>query len=271
MKHRYLKTALMCPPEYFDVNYSINPWMQGKKVNQDIAHTQWMALKNTLGQLRVEICEITQNEALPDMVFAADQAVTRNKCALLSNFHYKERRQESYYYEDWFISKGYSVKHLPENMYFEGGGESVWVGEKLLIGTGFRTSSGACSQIAETLDVETHCIELIDPLFYHLDTCLFVLNEKCAFWYESAFSASAKEKLNKLIPNLLPLSKKEAFNFAGNSVVTDHTVIMQSGNTELKSKVQDLGYRAIDIDVSEFMKAGGGAHCLVGVLEEEYV
>lgn len=260
----------MCPPTHFKVNYSINPWMQGEKVNQDVAYSQWLKLKNTLHSLGVEIHEIAQNNELPDMVFAADQAVIRGKRALVSNFHYKERQHESDYYEDWFKNQGYRVKRLPPNMYFEGGGESVWVGEKLLIGTGFRTSSGACSQIAEILDVETHCIELIDPRFYHLDTCLFVLNEKCAFYYESAFSPLAKEKLLKLIPNLIPISKKEAFNFAGNSVVTDHTVIMQPGNHEMKGKVQDLGYRAIDIDISEFMKAGGGAHCLVGVLEEEY-
>ena len=44
-----MKTAhvfLMCPPEYFDVSYIINPWMHGnvRKIDNALAKQQWRAL-----------------------------------------------------------------------------------------------------------------------------------------------------------------------------------------------------------------------------------
>ena len=34
---------LMCPPEFYDVNYVINPWMEGNlsKAKKDAAKIQW--------------------------------------------------------------------------------------------------------------------------------------------------------------------------------------------------------------------------------------
>ena len=43
------KKVLMSSPEYFKVEYSINPWMvAGATVELDLAKTQWNNLKSTI-------------------------------------------------------------------------------------------------------------------------------------------------------------------------------------------------------------------------------
>lgn len=258
-----MKTALMCKPDYFEVKYSINPWMKNEIVDKNLAFFQWNNYKNALESSGVRVETINPHESSPDMVFAADQAVTIGGKTLISNFKYKQRREESGNYKKWFVKNNFNLKFLPENVYFEGGGESAWVNNKLLIGTGFRTSLNACEHIQKILDVEVTCLELINPNFYHLDTCLFVLNNETAFYYPNAFSKKANMRLKKLFNNLIKITKTEVFNFAANSVVLNNNVFMQKNNKSMKNKIDNLGYKTHELDFSEFMKSGGGAHCLV--------
>jgi len=261
-----MKNVLMCKPDYFDVHYSINPWMKDKKVNKNLAVNQWIYYKKILEDMGVSVDLLDPKNNLPDLVFAADQAVTKNKKAILSNFRHKERRNETKIYKKWFEKNDYDLAHLPKNIYFEGGGESIWVGDKLLIGTGFRTSQDACKHVQKLLNSETECLELMNPNFYHLDTCLFVLNPNVCFYYPPAFSKKSTIKLNKIFPEAIEIKKNEAYNFAANNVVIGKNVVMQKGNNNIKTKIENLGYKTYEIDLSEFMKSGGGAHCLVQLL-----
>lgn len=47
-----MQTFLMCKPRYFDVEYVINPWMEGNqgKVDKALAARQWQNLYDTLAQ-----------------------------------------------------------------------------------------------------------------------------------------------------------------------------------------------------------------------------
>ena len=65
-------TFLMCPPTMYDVNYVINPWMEGNLNRSSIqdATRQWERLHTELSRLaRVELVE--QQAGSPDMVFTA--------------------------------------------------------------------------------------------------------------------------------------------------------------------------------------------------------
>ena len=39
-----MDTFLLCPPDYFQVKYSINPWMSGEEVDVRVAVMQWLGL-----------------------------------------------------------------------------------------------------------------------------------------------------------------------------------------------------------------------------------
>lgn len=269
MKAKYLKKALMCRPTYYSVDYAINPWMRPGSTNPKVALRQWESLVEKLLNLGVNIEFINQEKGLPDMVFSADQGAVKKNKVLMSNFRYGVRQGEREPYLDWFIKRNYQPTFLPQNYFFEGG-DILPFKNIVFVGTGFRTSEVSCKKIGLILDVEVIKLQLINPRFYHLDMCLLPLDTRTAFFYPEAFSQESLEKLARIIPCLVPLSKKETYGFSANSIVTDHHVVLQKNNPFFKEKLLDFGYYPVEADLGEFMKSGGGIHCLIEVLSEEY-
>lgn len=261
----------MCRPTYFDqLNYVINPWMTPGKIDETKAMQEWEQLVTIYKELGATVEIIDQQKDSPDMVFTTDQGIVKDKTVLLSRFWAAERKKESKYYEEWFSEHGYNVLYLPENIYFEGNGDSFFWGDKLLVGIGYRADNQTCNAVSKLLNIEVIPLEIIDPKFYHLDVGFFPLNKQTAFYYPLAFSQKSRGVIKKLVPNPIELSQDEAYGFCANSVVTDHHVIHQKENPTFKEKLQKLGYESIEVDVSEFMKSGGGIHCLTNILEEAY-
>lgn len=241
--------------------------MKVGSVDKINALIQWETLVLQYQKLGVEVEFIDQIENHPDMVFAADQGLLlEEKHLLLSSFRFPERRGESEHYRSWYLNHGYLVTPLPDDLYFEGGGELQRWRDYLFIGVGFRTDHHSARHIGQVFRKEVLCLELNKAHFYHLDTCLMALDDKTVFYFPEAFSPASQKALQALIPNLLEITEAEVLNFAANSVVVGQSVLMQKGNPLMAAQIQNLGYRVITLDVSEFMKAGGGLHCLTGEL-----
>lgn len=116
--------------------------------------------------------------------------------------------------------------------------------------------------MGERLGVAVLPLELVDPRFYHLDTCFCPLSEDEAFYYPGAFDDYGRSVLQYQIPNLLEVSAEEAVSFSCNAVVVGKTVILNDGAPKLARALQDWGYEVRPIRLSEFIKAGGSAKCL---------
>lgn len=260
------KKVLMCEPRHFRVDYVINPWMKVGSVDVNDAMRQWENLKSVYENLGVSVEVVDQRDNLPDMVFSADCAVVVGNCALMSRFMYSQRQPEAEVYKGWFERNGFGVFELSEGSVFEGGGDSLWQGERLLVGTGWRTSMKVCNQVSEILDAEVVCLELTNPNFYHLDTCLLVIDQKTAFYYPEAFSDESRNKLKSLFVDIHELSEEEASGFVTNSVRIEDTLVVPTGNEGFNKRVQALGLTVKNVDVGEFVKAGGGIHCLTNII-----
>ncbi len=257
----------MCKPTHFQIKYKINPWMKLETVNKSLAMYQWKSLVNIYKKLGIKVSIINQDKNFPDMVFAADQGIVLKDKILISNFKYKERQGESILYRKWFIKNNIKVETIPNDIIFEGGGESVDFKNNLLVGVGFRTNLSAINYLSKKVDKKIITLKLINDSFYHLDTCLFVLDDKYIFYYPQAFSKSSITTIKTLSENIFEISEKEASNFAANSVFINGTVIIQANNPAFKNKIESLGYKVVKVDVGEFAKAGGGIHCLTGIID----
>jgi N-dimethylarginine dimethylaminohydrolase len=269
MDVKLIKKILLCKPLYFDtLDYVINPWMQPGTINGEKAMQEWNALVQVYQNQDVEIEIIDQQKGSPDMVFATDQGIIQEKKVLLSRFWTKERRNETSYYETWFHEHDYHIVTLPKDIYFEGNGDSSLWRDKIFIGIGYRADMETCKAVSKLLDREAIPLEIVNPKFYHLDVGFFSLNNDTAFYYPPAFSEKSRGVLKKLIPNLIEFTEGEALGFCANSIVTDHQIIHQKDNKTFTEKLKELGYNSIEVDVSEFMKSGGGIHCLTNILEE---
>lgn len=258
---RVIKKVLLCSPKYFQIHYQINPWMGNKQIDRSQAQKQWLRLNKLYQQLGIQIITINAQPNLPDMVFTADQGLVKNNSVIMANFRFRQRRPETKIYQDWFKKYGFNLLFLPKSLYFEGG-DALETGNKIIVGHGFRTSPQTPQVLAKLLKTPVVSLRLINPYFYHLDTCLFVLSPKEAFYYPKAFDRASQKKLASLFPKLIPLAKKEAFFLTANSFTTNHQVITQEKTPIFTKRLIQLGYQVHQVNTSEFTKAGGGIHCL---------
>jgi len=231
------------------------------QVNQSQAQQQWLKLTSLYSQLGIKVTTIKPKPDLPDMIFTADQGLIENSSVILANFRFKQRQPETKIYQQWFKKQRFKILTLPKNLYFEGG-DVLKIGKKIITGYGFRTSYQTPQAISKLLKTPVTSLRLINPYFYHLDTCLLALSPREAFYYPNAFDQASQKKLAQLFPKLIPFTKKEAFSLAANSISTDHQVIIPNSATTLAKKLGQLGYETFPTKVSEFIKAGGGIRCL---------
>lgn len=262
-----VKRVLLCRPTHFNVEYIINPHMKPYTVETAKALNEWDDLVATLKYLKIRVQTIEQEMDVPDMVFAVDQGIVRDGAVLMANFRYTQRQSERIYYRDWFRDNGFKLRAL-SNIYPFEGGDTIFFGEMLFVGTGFRASVSSCEELANKLGVDVIPLRLVDPYFYHLDMCFLPIDETTAFYYPKAFSKNSQNLIKRMVPNLIELTKDEVDTYAANSFVSGKDIVISKGipNTFHK-KLKKLDLNIHEVKIDEFKKAGGGIHCLINVLE----
>ena len=253
-------TVLLCPPVFFDVTYSINPWMKATIVNKPVAMDQWFKMKNTLEFLGATTKLIGQERRLPDMVFTANAGTVHGQKVVMSNFRHFQRKPEREVFQSWFEENGYETYILPEETIFEGCGDTIVSGDRLIAGYGFRSDLRALKLTADILDLKLTSLKLKNPNFYHLDTCFSLLREDLAIYYPGAFSKHTISKVKDI--ELLPVSGEEANKFACNSIIFGDNILMPYGNDTLANTLEEMGFQVHLINTSEFLKSGGSLQCM---------
>lgn len=275
--------VLMCEPRFYDVCYEINPWMHRLQgVELELAHRQWQTLRRLILDCGAEVLMIDQVPGLPDMVFTANAGLVYRNKVWLSHFKFPERQSEFEYFRAWFKTKGFEIVgerpedfsaqqaegvvvrryHGPE---FEGAGDALFLGDTLFGAYGFRSDQAYYERIGEIGIKKIVYCGLVDPYFYHLDTCFCPLKARQAIWWPKAFSPDSQASLQQAA-ELFVVPALEAKRFACNAVVLGDNVIIPSGCPETRKMLESLGFNVYDCDMSEFIKAGGACKCLTLLL-----
>lgn len=258
---------LMCAPDYYDVDYVINPWMEGNihKSSQDKAVEQWSKLNFVLNNI-AKVDLVKGQPGVPDMVFTANAGLVLGNNAVLSRFYHPERQGEEPYFKKWFEDNGFNVFELPKDLPFEGAGDALLdrEGRWLWAGYGFRSELDSHPYIAKWLDIEVLSLRLIDDRFYHLDTCFCPLTGGYLLYYPGAFDSYSNHIIEGRVPaeKRIAIAEADAINFACNSVNVGQTVVMNKASGSLKQHLADAGFEVIETPLTEFLKAGGAAKCL---------
>lgn len=267
--------VMVVNPKYFDVKYVINPHMEGHigDINFSEANSEWEKLKSAYENLGLYVHEVPPQPEFPDMVFCANQSLPNVKAdgtkeVIMSVMHSPQRKGEVPHIEKVYEESSYDVIHLDETQFtdFEGMGDAIWHFKKRLIwgGYGYRSSSDVYSHIAETLNTPVIALELVDEKFYHLDTCLCVLNEETALIYTKAFTEDGLKKIRSIFTTVIEANQHEAEDlFACNATSPDgKNVFIQKGCVEVNQKLEDLGFIVHEFSTDEFLKSGGSVFCM---------
>ncbi len=268
-----MNAYLMCPPDFFGVDYVINPWMSGNigGVDRALAARQWTALYNTLSE-HVAVRLVDPVEGLPDMVFTANAGIRARGSGtpgggtvVVSSFRADPRKPESAVFRHWFRTQGYEADFLDPGLTFEGAGDALYdAHQRLWLGHGFRRPPPAAPERSQRLGAPCFPLHLVDPRFYHLDTAFCPLNNGGLLYYPGAFDAQSRELIESAFPagDRIAVSEAEARRFACNAVNINGHLVTNAASDDTKLRVARAGYSVIELDMSEFIKAGGACKCL---------
>ena len=258
---------LMCAPQFYDVDYVINPWMEGNvnRSSREAAQVQWKALYQILNSY-AKVDLVDPQQGWPDMVFTANAGLVLGDTVVLSRFFHAERQGEEPYFQEWFEAQGCQVYTLPKSLPFEGAGDALLdrAGRWLWAGYGFRSELDSHPYLAKWLDVEVLSLRLVDHRFYHLDTCFCPLTDGYLLYYPAAFDTYSNRLIELRVPEekRIVVEEVDAVNFACNAVNIDRVLVMNSASDALKQAIGDRGFTVVETPLTEFLKAGGAAKCL---------
>ena len=268
---------LMTDPEWFDVAYEINPWMQPAAWRADAASNARAAraafetLRAALATAGAEVRVIEGAPGLADMVFPANAAVVLNRRVLLGRFRPKERRGEEERFAAAFETlrrEGVvdEVTRLPAGLFQEGAGDCIWDTARghFWAGWGQRSSRAAADAVADFFGREVIPLELADPRFYHLDTCFCPLPGGEILYYPPAFTPAALSEIRSRAPydQLIVASDADAASLSVNGVAVGRTIVMAGPTAALRRALERRGYRVVGVDLAPFILSGGAAFCM---------
>ncbi|WP_430498943.1 dimethylargininase [Micromonospora trifolii] len=263
------RTYLMCSPEYFAVEYAINPWMDvTTPVDRDLAVKQWDRLRETLVGLGHEVHLLTPEQGLPDMVYAANGGFVVDGSVYGARFKHEQRAAEAAAHHAFYEALGW--RFIAPGETNEGEGDFAYVPEAhgglILAGHGFRTEIPAHAEAQEALGRPVVSLRLIDPRFYHLDVALAAIDDANIVYFPGAFSAASQRVLTQLFPDAVIADDEDALAFGLNLVSDGANVVLNSEATRLAGKLKAAGYTPVPVELAELKKGGGSVKCCIAEL-----
>jgi len=271
--------VLLCPPEHFAVIDVKNVFMQGHLggVDRARAAAQWRVLAAAYRAHGLAVQELPPAPGREDMVFTANPALVVPRPgggadALLSRMRHPSRQREVAHVERWLRAHGLQPVELPPAAgHLEGHGDVLVVpGRRLLLGGhGGRSELPALEAAAALADAPLVPLPLRGDVFYHLDTCLALLDEESVLLHRPAFRPEALDTLARLFPRLIEADAREAReHLACNAHALPPrpgartTVLVPAQAERTAARLAAEGFAPAAVDVDEFHKAGGSIFCL---------
>ena len=270
-------TLLMTDPSHYDVSYAINPWMHPEiwqsdhDANRSRAVAASQALRNALQDAGAELIVIDGVPGLPDMVFPANAAIVLDGRALLARFRFAQRQGETTHFRaslEELRVRGLiaEIGELPDGVFQEGAGDCIWDHSRaqFWVGYGQRSTQGSVAAIRDFFGRPLVALELVDPRFYHLDTCFCVLPRGELLFYPPAFSAPDIASIRSIVPadKIIEATDDDAARFCVNAVALGETIVMADPAPSLVERLARHGYQVRGVPLAPFILSGGGAYCM---------
>ena len=274
-----------------------------KSVDKELAITQWHNMAKTLTQYGVDVYVVPPDPNWPGMVYPAnagflsqldEEIPIQQKTFILSNL-LPTRVGEKEHYKVFLTNLGYKTVEISRR--FEGEADLFPVGNAYIFSYGrieeqrfvlrfgfppwkriygFRTDREVLTELKPYLGNRSIIEQvLINEAHYHGDTvfCALGPNKEYLLVYMEGLSPDSQERLkNRLRDQIIPLAQEDAWRYASNSFQTivegtPYLFVPSGLSRRLLDRIRERGVHPVEVDVSEFMKKGGGSvKCMIGDL-----
>ena len=223
-----------------------------------LARAQHAAYCAALAELGVAITALPPDDAYPDSTFVEDTAVATAHGAILARPGAPSRAGEVAAMQPVLeaIYGAVATIHAPGTL---DGGDICQAGDHFLIGLSDRTNVEGARQLtawlerlgytAATIDIRGHSTLL------HLKSGIAWLGDEQLITVAGLADHPALQRFQLLV---VP----DAEGYGANCVAINGAVLMAAGFPALAARVATLGFRVIELEMSEFRKMDGGLSCL---------
>lgn len=209
----------------------------------------------TLKNCGLEVITLKADENYPDSTFVEDTALLTPKCAIITNPGALSRKGEITEIKKVLLSLYRNVEEIKDPSTVEAG-DVMMVEDHYYIGLSERTNSSGASQLIKILDkygMTGSTISLEKVL--HLKSGVSYLGNNNLLVSGEFITKTEFQKFNLILVD-------EDESYAANSLWINDNAIVPKGFPKTKKKIEKLGYKTIEVDVSEFRKLDGGLSCL---------
>lgn len=280
-------------------------WGTRRSVDRALAQKQWANLKAVLEDLGVRVVVVPPDPAQPGLVYPANAGfltdVDAEKPLAEKTFHLANllptRAGEKPHYRRVLEAAGFRCADLDPQYRMEGEADFFPVADRYLLTHGrierqrfepalawppwkrvygFRTDARVEPLLAKLVAPRSILrIELVQEAHYHGDTalCAFGPGRRFLLAWRPALAPGGWERLETAIPGaVIPLRDDDAARYAANSFTltqdgASHLVMPGGVSARLQEQVRERGVNPVVVDVSEFLKKGGGSvKCMIGDL-----
>jgi N-dimethylarginine dimethylaminohydrolase len=279
-------------------------WGTRRSVDRALAQRQWARLKDVLADLGVRVLVVPPDRAQPGLVYPANAGfltdVDAEKPLAAKTFHLANllptRAGEKTHYRRVLEAAGFRCADFDRRFQMEGEADFFPVAHRYLLTHGrierqrfvptlgwppwkrvygFRTDARVEPLLAALVAPRPVLrIELVQEAHYHGDTalCAFGPGRRFLLAWRPALAPGAWERLEAAFPDAVPLSDDDAARYAANSFTVtqdgaSHLVMPGGVSERLQAQVRERGVSPVVVDVSEFLKKGGGSvKCMIGDL-----
>ena len=233
-------------------------------------------LEKILKKYNIEIFYTIKNDKCFLQMFTRDPFIVIDDKLLISNMKEDIRKEETNTINEILeIIDKEKIIYVPKDIYLEGGdiiihNKYIFIGQE-----GNRTNIKGIDFLKETFpNYNIVPLKMINPdnntNWIHLD-CLFnPVSTDSAIIYKKGFTKDSLETINKLLSNLIDITKKEQSELAANVFsIGNKTIIMQKRHRRISNKLKALGFNIETINKYETIKETGFVRCLTCPLERD--
>jgi N-dimethylarginine dimethylaminohydrolase len=299
----------MCPPDVFGIpaphaTYGAANAFQARHYEEyardpmgfrEKAKTQWLDLLHAIEDADGAVLELPVRDNEHDGPFTADASLTFQKengerVILITQFANLDRQTEADNHH-FYLSRLFPDADITAHRYAcEGTGDNVYDPYRKCFWSGYidgpainqlaagRSDPASHPVLAAKTGVAVHSLEVRAP-YFHIDTALAALPNGHLLVNEDGLHHEALRHIRReaFTPHKLDtethlhlIGGQDAEDFACNIIVVNNTLIMPKTGDAVRKVLEDWGYHVVQVDVSQFIKAGGGVHCLTNFLDTTF-
>jgi len=222
-------------------------------VDVGLAREQWLRYVEAMADAGWDIIEVPPVDQCPDAVFVEDAVVMIGTLAVITNPGAESRKPETDGVELLIRDLGFPIEHIQPPGTLDGG-DVLKVGTIVYVGRGGRTNADGVRELRRIVEPMGRTVVAV-PLdrVLHLKSAVTALPDGTIIGHQPLVDEP------ELFPMFRPMPEESGAHVV---VLDDDTLLMAASCPKSEGLLQELGYRTVAVDISEFEKLEGCVTCL---------